>query len=81
MVKKAYYRSFQAVFNVGARCLYWRRPVPVSGIGSIQKIPSLLRKEKVRKVMVVTGPTIGKKLAPKILSELDAAGISYVLFA
>ena len=31
-MKKAYYRSFQAVFNVGARCLYWRRPIPVSGV-------------------------------------------------
>ena len=81
MIKKAYYRSFQAVFNIGARCLYWRRPIPVSGIGSIQKIPSLLKKEKVNKVMVVTGPTIGKKLAPKILSALESSGISYVLFS
>ena len=69
-VKKAYYRGFQAVFNVGARCLYWRRPIPVSGVGSVQKIPELLGKEKVQKVMVVTGPAVGKKLAPKILAEL-----------
>ena len=80
-VKKAYYRSFQAVFNVGARCLYWRRPIPVSGVGSIRKIPELLKKEKVGKVMVVTGPTVGKKLAPKILMELDKAGLGYELFA
>ena len=76
-IQKAYYRSFQAVFNIGARALYWRRPIPVSGVGAIQKIPELLRKEKVRKVMVVTGPTVGKKLAPKILTELDKAGIAY----
>ena len=81
LVKKAYYRGFQAVFNVGARCLYWRRPIPVSGVGSVQKIPELLGKEKVQKVMVVTGPTVGKKLAPKILTELDKAGIAYTLFA
>ena len=76
-IQKAYYRSFQAVFNIGARALYWRRPIPVSGVGAIQKIPELLRKEEVRKVMVVTGPTVGKKLAPKILTELDKAGIAY----
>ena len=81
LVKKTYYRGFQAVFNVGARCLYWRRPIPVSGVGSVQKIPELLGKEKVQKVMVVTGPTVGKKLAPKILTELDKAGIAYTLFA
>ncbi|MBQ1788771.1 MAG: iron-containing alcohol dehydrogenase, partial [Oscillospiraceae bacterium] len=81
LVKKAYYRGFQAVFNVGARCLYWRRPIPFSGVGSVQKIPELLKKEKVQKVMVVTGPTVGKKLAAKILTELDKAGIAYTLFA
>ncbi|MBO5497562.1 MAG: iron-containing alcohol dehydrogenase [Oscillospiraceae bacterium] len=81
VVKKAYYRAFQAVFNVGARCLYWRRPIPVSGIGSVGKIPELLKKEKVQKVMVVTGPTVGKKLAPKLLTELDKAGIAYTHFA
>ena len=80
-VKNIYYRSFQAVFNVGARCLYWRRPIPFSGVGSVQKIPELLKKEKVQKVMVVTGPTVGRKLAPKILTELDKAGIAYTLFA
>lgn len=79
-IKKAYYRSFQAVFNVGARALYWRRPIPVSGVGSVQKIPELLKKEKVGKVMVVTGPTVGKRLAPRILTELDKAGIQYTHF-
>ncbi len=79
--KNAYYRSFQAVFNVGARCLHWHRPIPVSGAGSIRKIPELLKKEKVSRVLVVTGPTVGKRLAPGILEELDRAGIAYTLFA
>ncbi len=81
IVNKAYYRGFQAVFNVGARCLYWRRPIPVSGEGAVRKIPELLKKEKVGKVMVVTGPTVGKKLAPRILTELDRAGIAYTHFS
>ena len=80
-IQTAYYRSFQAVFNIGARLLYWRRPIPVSGVGSVGKIPELLKEEKVGKVMIVTGPTVGKKLAPRILAELDAAGIAYTLFA
>ena len=80
-IQTAYYRSFQAVFNIGARLLYWRKPIPISGVGSVGKIPELLEAEKVGRVMVVTGPTVGKKLAPKILAELDAAGIAYTLFA
>ena len=79
-VKNVYYRGFQAVFNIGARCLYWRRPIPISGVGAVQQIPALLEKEKVGKVMVVTGPTVGKKLAPIILSELDRAGVAYTHF-
>ncbi|MCR5575742.1 MAG: iron-containing alcohol dehydrogenase [Oscillospiraceae bacterium] len=80
-MKTAYYRGFQAVFNIGARLLYWRKPIPVSGPGSVKQIPELLGKEGVRKAMVVTGPTVGKRLAPKILEELDGAGVAYTLFA
>ena len=80
IVSRTYYRGFQAVFNIGARCLYWRRPIAVTGVGAINKIPELLKKEKVKKVMVVTGPTVGKKLAPKILTLLDAAKIAYTLY-
>ena len=79
-IKQAYCRSFQAVFNLGARCLRWRRPIPVTGPGAVRQIPELLKKERVEKVMVVTGPTVGKTLAPNILSELDAAGIAWVHF-
>ena len=81
MPTKAYCRSFQAVFNVGSRLLRWPRPEVVSGPGSIRKIPELLNREKVKNVMVVTGPSIGKKLAPSILTALDDAGIRHVLFA
>lgn len=81
MFEKAYYRSFQAVFNIGARCLYWRRPIEVSGPGSTDKIPGILRKENVKKAMIVTGPSVGKKLAPRITGALDSAGIAWVMFA
>lgn len=81
MLEKAYYRSFQAVFNIGARCLYWRRPVEVSGTGSTGRIPELLRQEKVNRAMIVTGPSVGKKLAPRITAALEEAGIGYVMFA
>ena len=81
MLDTAYYRSFQAVFNIGARCLYWRRPIEVSGPGSTERIPEILKKENVKKAMIVTGPSVGKKLAPRIMEALDAAGIAWVMFA
>lgn len=63
-IKNAYYRSFQAVFNVAARCLYWRKPITVEGEGALSKAPELFKKNHVKKVMIVTGRTVGKTIAP-----------------
>lgn len=46
IVNKTYYRTFQAVFNVGARALNWRKPIPVTGVGSASKIPDILKNAK-----------------------------------
>ena len=80
-VGKTYCRCFQAVFNIGARFLNWRRPIVVSGPSAVRRIPALLKRELVQRVMVVTGPTVGKKLAPKILEGLETEGVAWTLFA
>ena len=76
-LKKAYYRSFQAVFNVGARFLYWRKPITVTGEGALNKAPELFKKHNVKKVMIVTGRTVGRTIAPIAKEALDKAGIAY----
>ena len=76
-IKNAYYRSFQAVFNVAARCLYWRKPITVEGEGALSKAPELFKKNHVKKVMIVTGRTVGKTIAPIAKAALDKAGIAY----
>lgn len=76
-LKKAYYRTFQAVFNVGARFLYWRKPITVTGEGSLAKAPELFKKHNVKKVMIVTGRTVGRTIAPIAKEALDKAGIAY----
>ncbi len=80
-LKKAYYRSFQTVFDLGARCLPWRKPITVSGEGSVSKIPELFKKHGNKKVMVVTGRTVGKTIAPPIMESLNAAGIETVHYS
>ena len=76
-LKNAYYRVYQFVFDKGARCLYWRKPKTVSGAGSLAKVDELFKKEGVTKVMIVTGRTVGKTIAPIAQEFLDAAGIAY----
>lgn len=80
-LKNAYYRSFQTVFDLGARCLPWRKPITVSGEGSVSKIPELLKKHGNKKVMVVTGRTVGKTIAPPIMEALNANGIETVHYS
>ena len=79
-LKKAYYRSYQEVFNIGARCLRWRKPVVVSGAGCLAQMPDVLKTCKVKKAMVVTGSHVVKSLGPKLFAILDAAGIPYEIF-
>ena len=76
-IKLAYYRAFQFIFDIGARCLYWRKPIVVSGEGSLKEVPSLFKKHGVKKVMIVTGRTVGKTIAPEVKKYLDDAGINY----
>ncbi len=63
-IKNAYYRSFQAVFNVAARCLYWRKPITVEGEGAPEQGSRAFQENHVKKVMIVTGRTVGKDDSP-----------------
>ena len=41
-LKKAYYRTYQQVFDIGMRCLHWRKPIVISGAGCIRQVPDCL---------------------------------------
>lgn len=78
---RMYCRAFQSVFNLGARLLKWRMPSVESGVGSVSRIPALLRGQNAKRPMIVTGPRVRRLLLPEILKELDAAGIEYQIFS
>ena len=50
-LKKAYYRTYQQVFDIGMRCLHWRKPIVLSGAGCLKQVPDVLGKCGVEKVM------------------------------
>lgn len=78
----AWYRTFQFVFNIGARVMPWRKAKPVKGAGAIKRIPDILTTEGVSKVMVVTDPGLmAAGVAPKIIEVLEEAGMPYSLFS
>lgn len=80
-LKKAYYRTYQQVFDIGMRCLHWRKPIVISGAGSIRQVPDVLSKCGVTKVMVVTGSHVVKSLGPKLFAALEDAGMPYEVFS
>ena len=80
-LKKAYYRTYQQVFDIGMRCLHWRKPIVISGAGCIRQVPDVLSKSGVTKVMVVTGSHVVKSLGPKLFAALEDAGMPYEVFS
>lgn len=82
IIKRIYYRTFQAVFNIGARALPWRKAELVSGIGAVSRLPQLLKQEHASCPMVVAGPTVMKSgLVDELTNILKKKGITYTLFS
>jgi len=74
-------RIFQFIFNIGARFLSWNKAKLIEGPGSVEKIPEVLHKQKVKKPLLVTGNIITKLgLKKQITDILDGAQFSYVVF-
>lgn len=81
-LRVAWYRTFQFVFNYGARVLYWRKAERIEGAGSIRRIPALCERRRVNKPMVVTDPGLMKAgVAARILAVLEQAGMQYALYS
>ena len=78
----AWYRTFQFVFNLGARVLPWRKAAPIKGAGAIRQIPAILAKEGVTKVMAVTDPGLmAAGVAPRVIQVLEDSDIPYSLYS
>jgi alcohol dehydrogenase class IV len=81
-LSKAFFRCFQAVFNIAARVLPWRKAAIVGGAGSIGEIPSLLLSQGAYRPIIVTDPGLmAAGISPRILKVLGDAGIAYALFS
>ncbi|MCL2801822.1 MAG: iron-containing alcohol dehydrogenase [Treponema sp.] len=75
-------RVFQFIFNYGALLLPWRKAFPAEGPGSIRNIPELLKKNKVKKPLLVTDNGLVKAgIVQKVIEILVNAQFAYVLFS
>lgn len=76
-IKVACYRAFQAVFNIAAHMLRWRKAERVEGQNALAYIPELLRLNGAQKPLIV----VSRRTAEKTCLLFDAAGYSYACYS
>lgn len=77
-LKKLWYRIYQIAQAIVARFANFKKAPRIEGAGCSDQIPQILKKEKVSKVLVVTGKHVGKSIAPPIIEKIMADGIECV---
>lgn len=78
---QAGYRLVQLGVKAGSYFLGYRMPECLTGPGSIGQLPALLREQRIRQVLLVTGPVILRLGLPQgLLRGLEEAQIGCTLF-
>lgn len=80
-LKKAWYRTYQAVFRVAVNFLDWSEPERLEGPGAIKKLPALIKSKGIKNVMIVTDKGLmGLHLLDSLFEALDAEGVKYSVY-
>ncbi len=79
---RAYVRAFQFCFNIGARCLPWRRAERVEGVGALSRVPALLQSLRVTKPLLVGSPSFVRTgIARSLCRSLDEISMPYAVYS
>ncbi|MBM7702961.1 iron-containing alcohol dehydrogenase [Metabacillus iocasae] len=78
---KLYCRAYQAAFKVAFRLIGCPTPTLLEGENSLIKLPLLIKKESIQRVLIVTDQGITSiGLMDALLSDLQSEGISYSIY-
>ncbi|HHY28706.1 MAG TPA: iron-containing alcohol dehydrogenase [Desulfitobacterium dehalogenans] len=76
-----YCRLYQTMFRMAAYVLPWRRPELLQGENSLQKLPALIKKKGIERVLIVTDKGLSALgLMEGFLSGLRDAGIGFFIY-
>ncbi len=82
MISKIYCKIFQAVMKIANYFLGYRMPEYISGPGSIEKLPGLMKAKGANNALVVTDSNLVKLgIMDPMLKALDDAGLNYSVFS
>ena len=80
-LKKAWYRTFQFVFNIGQAFMPQHSPELLDGAGSIKRLPSFIKSKGIDKVLIVTDSVLSKiGLLDSLFVACKEAKLHYVLY-
>lgn len=75
-LKKAYYRTVQAAMRVGTNLMKFKEPKLISGAGSVNKLPDVIKEQNIDRVFIVASKTIMKSgLLDEFFEKLKKNGI------
>ncbi|MCR4925112.1 MAG: iron-containing alcohol dehydrogenase, partial [Clostridiales bacterium] len=80
-LKKAYYRTYQAIYRVAVKVLDWSEPELLTGAGSIKKLPEFIKDKGLKNMLIVTDKGLmSLHLLDGLFESLDAVGVKYALY-
>lgn len=80
-MKKLYFRTYQTLLRLGSYSLNWREPELLKGENSLLKLPELLTKKQITKVLIVTDQVIvSLNLMESLLNGLNNRSIDYLIY-
>jgi alcohol dehydrogenase class IV len=82
MIKKCFFRIFHITFYKAARFLKWRKPLVLTGAGSVKNLPEKIKGFGFVSVLLVADKGVMQlKLADPLIAALASQGIRTVVFA
>lgn len=80
-LKKAWYRTYQAVFRVASSLLDWTEPERLEGPGAIKKLPELIKSKGIKNVLIVTDKGLmSLNLLGGLFEALEKEGVNYHVY-
>lgn len=77
-LKKAYYRTIQVAEKVGTNLVKFKEPKLISGAGSVNKLPDIIKEQNIDRIFIVVSNTIKKSgLLNEFFQKLKENNIFY----
>lgn len=78
---KTYCRAYQKTFKFASRFLTWRTPELLEGENSLLKLPALVKKKELQRILIVTDQGIAQLgLMDPLLEGLQKQQIDYIVY-